>query len=167
MRILFYIAFLLFWCTTNLQSCKISSYVNMLGLVRFAAKKYNRDSTKEEEYLTNTSTGKKYTALSLLTWTFEKLRAWYNNNGYSAAKVFESIHTAVVSLLLASEYVPGCVHRRRFSFYHYYNYILHEETEQMEMVLLYCSTSMTERNKPIHPCPVSLLRWHASIQCIC
>ena len=73
------------------------------GLVRFAAKKYNRDSTKEEEYLTNTSTGKKYTALALLTWTFEKLREWFDNNGHSAAKVFKSIHTAVVALLMASE----------------------------------------------------------------
>ena len=73
------------------------------GLVRFAAKKYNRNSTKEEEYLTNTSTGKKYVALKLLTWAFKALREWFDGNGYSAAAIFESIHAAVVSLLMASE----------------------------------------------------------------
>lgn len=59
------------------------------GLVRFAAKKYTKNSTKEEEFLTNTyvsivvkqhnqdntrSLNKKYAALKLLTWTFRKLK---------------------------------------------------------------------------------------------
>ena len=73
------------------------------GLVRFAAKKYKRNSTKEEEYLTNTSTGKKYVALKNLTWAFKQLRAWFDSNGFSAAAIFDSIHAAVVSLLMASE----------------------------------------------------------------
>jgi len=73
------------------------------GLVRFAAGKYNRNTTKEEEYLTNTSVNKKFSALKLLTWTFRQLREWFNNNGHSAAAVFASIYKAVVSLLLAAE----------------------------------------------------------------
>lgn len=74
------------------------------GLVRFAAKKYSKNSTKEEEYLTNTSTGKKHAKLKNLTWAFRALRDWFDANGYSAAAVFERMKTAIVSLLMTAEF---------------------------------------------------------------
>lgn len=82
-------------------------YMYKEGLVRFSASKYNRNKThgrKEEEFLTNTSVGKKYTHLANLTWTYAKLRAHFKEIGVDAEKVFRRMYEAIVRSFLAAEY---------------------------------------------------------------
>lgn len=85
----------------------LRAYIYREGLVRFASSKYDRNATKggkEQQFLTNTSVGKKYTQLSNLTWTFQKLKQYFTNCGIDAEKVFESVNEAIVRTLLAAEY---------------------------------------------------------------
>ena len=81
----------------------LRAYIVQEGLTRFATNKYKRGSNKKDEYLTNTSNGKKSVALKLLTWSFKRLRAWLDGHGLSAADVFAKIYDAVVSVLMVSE----------------------------------------------------------------
>ena len=77
------------------------------GLVRFAASKYNKTASKggkEQQFLTNTSVGKKYTKLIDLTWNFDRLKAYWIKKHINATKVFDLIYSAIVRTLLASEY---------------------------------------------------------------
>ena len=48
-------------------------------LVRFAAEPYdlNTQPGKEQKFLTNTSINKKFSKVTSLTWTFEKLKNWF------------------------------------------------------------------------------------------
>ena len=85
----------------------LRAYIYKEGLVRFASSKYDRNATKggkEHQFLTNTSVGKKYTQLSNLTWTYQKLKHYFSNRGIDADKVFESVNDAIVRVLLAAEY---------------------------------------------------------------
>ena len=82
-------------------------YIYKEGLVRFASSKYNRNATRggsEQQYLTNTSIGKKYTNLANLTWTFQKLKSYFELIGIDSKRVFDSLNDAVVRTLLAAEY---------------------------------------------------------------
>ena len=77
------------------------------GLVRFAASKYNKTASKggkEQQFLTNTSVGKKYTKLIDLTWNFDRLKAYWIKKHINATKVFDLIYSAIVRTLLASAY---------------------------------------------------------------
>eukprot|EP00731_Ephydatia_muelleri_P025512 Em0017g595a len=85
----------------------LRAYIYNEGLVRFASSDYDHNATrggKEQQFLTNTSVGKKYVQLSNLTWTFERLYRHLVSQGTDAEKVFGSIHEAIVRLLLSSEY---------------------------------------------------------------
>ena len=85
----------------------LRAYIYREGLVRFASSKYDRNATKggkEQQFLTNTSVGKKYTQLSNLTWTFQKLKQYFTKCGIDSEKVFESVNEAIVRTLLAAEY---------------------------------------------------------------
>lgn len=82
-------------------------YIYKEGLVRFASSRYDKNATRggnEQQYLTNTSVGKKYTNLANLTWTFKKLRSYFESNGIDSDKVFDALNDAIVRTLLASEY---------------------------------------------------------------
>ena len=82
-------------------------YIYKEGLVRFASSKYNKNATRggsEQQYLTNTSVGKKYTNLANLTWTFQKLKGYFESNGIDSRAVFESLNEAIVRTLLAAEF---------------------------------------------------------------
>lgn len=77
------------------------------GLVRFASTKYNRNATKggkEQQYLTNTSVGKKFTSLANLTWTYSRLTKYFDRKGINASKVFDSVQNAITRTILASEF---------------------------------------------------------------
>eukprot|EP00040_Diaphanoeca_grandis_P029831 m.175492 g.175492 ORF g.175492 m.175492 type:complete len:453 (-) comp31823_c0_seq2:219-1577(-) len=76
------------------------------GLVRFAASNYSKNATNggdKHQYLTNTSIGKLLAAISKLTWTFDKLRVWFDGQGISVKQVWQRIEEAVVTILIASE----------------------------------------------------------------
>ena len=82
-------------------------YIYKEGLVRFASSRYDKNATRggsEQQYLTNTSVGKKYTNLANLTWTFQKLKSYFDSNGIDSNKVFDALNDAIVRTLLASEY---------------------------------------------------------------
>lgn len=82
-------------------------YIYKEGLVRFASSKYNKNATRggsEQQYLTNTSIGKKYTNLANLTWTFQKLKSYFESNGVDSRAVFESLNEAIVRTLLSAEF---------------------------------------------------------------
>lgn len=95
------------------------------GLVRFAATKFHDDGKaappddgkaanasvpsgkkgrRKDQYLTNTSVGKKFRALKDLTWTFDKLRKWFDDAGLSSNEIFSSMEQAIALTLLASEH---------------------------------------------------------------
>lgn len=77
------------------------------GLVRLASSKYNHNATrggKEQQFLTNTSVGKKYTQLANLTWTYDRLKTYLRRRGVNVSKVFDGVKAAIVRTLLASEY---------------------------------------------------------------
>lgn len=81
-------------------------YIYKEGLVRFASSKYDKNATrggKEQQFLTNTSVGKKYTHLANLTWTFKKLKDHFESLGVDSEKIFESLNEAIVRTLLISE----------------------------------------------------------------
>lgn len=85
----------------------LRAYVYKEGLVRFASGDYDHNATKggkEQQFLTNTSVGKKYAQLSNLTWTFERLCRHFELQGIDAEAVFGSIHEAIARVLLSSEY---------------------------------------------------------------
>jgi hypothetical protein len=85
----------------------LRAYIYKEGLVRFAAGKYNPNATRggsEEQYLTNTSVGKKYAHLSNLTWTFQGLKEHFTSKGIDGEEVFDRINEAIVRTLLAAEY---------------------------------------------------------------
>ncbi len=85
----------------------LRAYIYKEGLVRLASSKYDHNATKggkEQQFLTNTSIGKKYTHLANLTWTFEKLRYYFDEIGVNSGKVFDSLNEAIVRTLLTSEY---------------------------------------------------------------
>ena len=85
----------------------LRAYIYKEGLIRFASSIYNPNATKggsERQYLTNTSVGKKYTHLSNLTWTFQKLKSYFVDHGVDAEAVFERINEAIVRTLLSAEY---------------------------------------------------------------
>lgn len=85
----------------------LRAYIYREGLVRFASTKYDRNATRgggEQQFLTNTSVGKKYAHISNLTWTFKELRNYFIQNSVDASKVFEDINDAIVRTLLVSEY---------------------------------------------------------------
>ncbi len=85
----------------------LRAYIYKEGLVRLASSKYDHNATKggkEQQFLTNTSVGKKYTHLANLTWTFEKLKHYFNEIGVDSDKVFENLNEAIVRTLLTSEY---------------------------------------------------------------
>ena len=85
----------------------LRAYIYKEGLVRFASSDYDHNATrggKEQQFLTNTSVGKKYAQLSNLTWTFERLYEHFLQLGVDPDKVFESINEAIARLLLSSEY---------------------------------------------------------------
>ena len=82
-------------------------YIYKEGLVRFASSKYDKNATKggsEQQYLTNTSVGKKYTNLANLTWTFQKLKSYFESNGIDSESVFDALNDAIVRTLLAAEF---------------------------------------------------------------
>lgn len=90
---------------TSVSPLRIYFYKD--GLVRFAASKYNKTAAKggkEQQFLTNTSVGKKYTKLTELTWNFGRLKAYFIKKQINVTNVFDSIHNAIVRTLLASEY---------------------------------------------------------------
>lgn len=77
------------------------------GLVRFASSKYNYNATrggKEQQYLTNTSVGKKFAQLSNLTWTYERLCKYLEKRNVNTTKLFDSIRNAITRTILASEF---------------------------------------------------------------
>lgn len=77
------------------------------GLARFASSKYNPNATrggKEQQYLTNTSVGKKYTKLADLTWTYQKLSEYFTKKGIDSNKVFAAVQNAITRTLLATEF---------------------------------------------------------------
>lgn len=77
------------------------------GLVRFASSKYNYNATrggKEQEYLTNTSVGKKFSLLSDLTWTYASLCKYFQRKNVNSTKVFDAVQNAITRTLLSSEY---------------------------------------------------------------
>lgn len=85
----------------------LRAYIYKEGLVRFASSKYDKNATrggKEQQFLTNTSVGKKYTHLSNLTWTYQKLKEYLDRAGVDSEKVFESMNEAIVRTLLAAEF---------------------------------------------------------------
>ena len=85
----------------------LRAYFYKEGLVRFAAERYDPNNTqpgKEQKFLTNTSINKKFSAITSLTWTFEKLKSWFIAHGYDGEKIFESIKEVIVHTLLAVEY---------------------------------------------------------------
>ena len=82
-------------------------YIYKDGLVRFAARKYDHNVTKggtQQQYLTNTSVGKKYTQLANLTWTYNRLAVYLEKKKINATKVFDSVHNAITRTILASEF---------------------------------------------------------------
>lgn len=82
-------------------------YIYKEGLVRFASSKYNKNATRggsEQQYLTNTSIGKKYTNLANLTWTFQKLKSYFESSSVDSRAVFESLNEAIVRTLLSAEF---------------------------------------------------------------
>ena len=85
----------------------LRAYIYKEGLVRFASSKYDKNATrggKEQQFLTNTSVGKKYTHLSNLTWTYQKLKEYLNQAGIDSDLLFESMNDAIVRTLLAAEF---------------------------------------------------------------
>lgn len=85
----------------------LRAYIYKEGLVRFASSRYDRNATRggrKQQFLTNTSVGKKYTHISNLTWTFKELKNYFIHTGVDAEKVFEDINDAIVRTLLVSEY---------------------------------------------------------------
>ena len=77
------------------------------GLVRFASSKYNANATrggKEQQYLTNTSVGKKFAKLANLTWTYKKLSTYFLKTKIDSDKVFAAVHNAISRTVLASEF---------------------------------------------------------------
>ena len=82
-------------------------YIYKEGLVRFASIKYDGNATKggnKQQYLTNTSVGKKFTKLANLTWTFQKLSSYFKENGVDGDKVFGAVHNAITRTILSSEF---------------------------------------------------------------
>lgn len=82
-------------------------YIYHEGLVRFASSRYNQSANrggKQQQYLTNTSIGKKYTQLANLTWTYQRLRSYWTRRGVNATKVFDAVDNAIARTVLASEY---------------------------------------------------------------
>jgi len=85
----------------------LRAYFYKEGLVRFAAERYDPNNTqpgKEQKFLTNTSINKKFSKITSLTWTFEKLKNWFITHGYDGERIFESIKEVIVYTLLAVEY---------------------------------------------------------------
>ena len=85
----------------------LRAYFYKEGLVRFAAERYDPNNTqpgKEQKFLTNTSINKKFSTITSLTWTFEKLKNWFITHGYDGERIFESIKEVIVYTLLAVEY---------------------------------------------------------------
>lgn len=85
----------------------LRAYIYKEGLVRLASSKFDKNAAKggkEQQFLTNTSIGKKYTHLANLTWTFGKLKHYFEQRGVNSGKVFEDLNEAIVRTLLASEY---------------------------------------------------------------
>ena len=85
----------------------LRAYFYKEGLVRFTAERYDPNNTqagKEQKFLTNTSINKKFSKITSLTWTFEKLKDWFVNHGYDGERIFESIKEVIVYTLLAVEY---------------------------------------------------------------
>ena len=85
----------------------LRAYIYKEGLVRLASSKYDKNATRggnEQQFLTNTSIGKKYTHLANLTWTFKKLKHHFDSIGVSSERVFEDLNDAIVRTLLISEY---------------------------------------------------------------
>ena len=85
----------------------LRAYIYKEGLVRLASSKYDKNATKggkEQQFLTNTSIGKKYTHLANLTWTFEKLKNYFSHIEVDSDRVFENVNEAIVRTLLTSEY---------------------------------------------------------------
>ncbi|EGD81058.1 hypothetical protein PTSG_11001 [Salpingoeca rosetta] len=83
----------------------LTCYLFHEGLVRLAAEKYSTDTKKSKpsQYLTNTSIGKKYKALSDLTWTLSRFKQWLDQTKLGSKRVFKRIKAAIVRLLLVSE----------------------------------------------------------------
>lgn len=82
-------------------------YIYNEGLVRFASSKYNPNATrggKQQQYLTNTSVGKKFTKLANLTWTYKRLTTYFTKNGIDSDRVFAAVHSAITRTLLSSEF---------------------------------------------------------------
>lgn len=82
-------------------------YIYNEGLARFASSKYNANATrggKEQQYLTNTSVGKKFTKLANLTWTFKKLSSYFLEKKIDPEKMFATVHNAITRTLLSSEF---------------------------------------------------------------
>ena len=85
----------------------LRAYFYKEGSVRFAAERYDPNNTqagKEQKFLTNTSINKKFSKITSLTWTFEKLKHWFVTHGYDGERIFESIKEVIVYTLLAVEY---------------------------------------------------------------
>lgn len=85
----------------------LRAYFYKEGLVRFAAERYDPNNTqtgKEQKFLTNTSINKKFSKITSLTWTFEKLKDWFISHGYDGERIFESIKEVIVYTLLAVEH---------------------------------------------------------------
>jgi len=85
----------------------LRAYFYKEGLVRFAAEKYdpnNTQSGKEQKFLTNTSINKKFSKITSLTWTFEKLKKWFIERGFDGEGIFNSIKEVIVYTLLTVEY---------------------------------------------------------------
>ncbi len=77
------------------------------GLVRFASSKYNSNATrggKQQQYLTNTSVGKKFTKLANLTWTYKKLSSYFLKKKIDPDKIFAAVHNAISRTILSSEF---------------------------------------------------------------
>ncbi len=82
-------------------------YIYKEGLVRLASSIYNSNATrggKEQQYLTNTSVGKKFTKLANLTWTYAKLATYLKKRKIDSDKVFAAVYGAITRTLLASEF---------------------------------------------------------------
>jgi hypothetical protein len=85
----------------------LSAYFYKEGLVRFASGKYDHNATrggKEQQYLTNTSVGKRFSPLANLTWTYARLIKHLERKNVNTSKLFNAVRNAITRTLLASEY---------------------------------------------------------------
>ena len=85
----------------------LRAYFYKEGLVRFTAERYDPNNTcpgKEQKFLTNTSINKRFSKITNLTWTFEKLKNWFITHGYDGERIYESIKEVIVNTLLAVKY---------------------------------------------------------------